>query len=104
VSKTPKVKFARLVNAMDLPLPEYQTEMAAGMDLRSAIGMEIGPGYRELFPTGLAVELPQGYEGQIRPRSGLAAKHGITVLNSPGTIDADFRGEIVVILINHGPP
>jgi dUTP pyrophosphatase len=86
------------------PLPSYQTEHAAGMDLYAAIPETIvlRPGQRILVPTGIAIALPDGYEAQIRPRSGLAIKHGITLLNSPGTIDSDYRGEIKLIVINHG--
>ena len=93
-----------LENAVGLQLPSYATKQSAGMDLTAAIeeGVEIGPGERALIPTGLAIALPEGFEAQVRPRSGLAIKHGVTVLNSPGTIDADYRGEIKVILINHG--
>lgn len=89
---------------MDVPLPRYQTSGSAGLDLCAAIAdpVVLDPGARRLFPTGLCVELPLGYEGQVRPRSGLALKHGVTVLNSPGTIDADFRGEVGIVLINHG--
>ncbi len=92
----------RIVNKSDNPLPAYSTEYSAGMDIRAAIGESIvlKPLERRLIPTGLFIELPEGYEAQIRPRSGLAVKHGITVLNSPGTIDADYRGEIGVILVN----
>ena len=88
----------------DLPLPTYETEHAAGMDLRAAVGAPtvVQPGERVLVPTGLRVALPPGAEAQIRPRSGLAIKHGITLVNSPGTIDADYRGEIRLIVINHG--
>ena len=87
-----------------LPLPAYQTADAAGMDLLAdlAAPVRLGPGERALIPTGLAVEIPPGYEGQVRPRSGLALRHGLTLLNSPGTIDADYRGEIGVLLINLG--
>lgn len=87
-----------------LPLPVYMTEHAAGMDLLAAVNepRTIAPGERILIPTGLAISLPVGFEAQVRPRSGLAWKHGVTVLNAPGTIDADYRGEIGVILINHG--
>src|SRR5690606_28169022 len=94
-----------LENAVGLKLPTYATAHAAGMDLTAALeeAIEIGPGERALVPTGLAIALPAGFEAQIRPRSGLAIKHGVTVLNTPGTIDADYRGEIKVILINHGP-
>ncbi len=91
-------------HAADLPLPSYATEGSAGMDLRAAIAepITLKPGERTLVATGIAIALPQGYEAQIRPRSGLAVKHGITMLNSPGTIDSDYRGEIKVICINHG--
>ncbi|MEM9939131.1 MAG: dUTP diphosphatase [Pseudomonadota bacterium] len=89
-----------------LDLPAYETLGAAGMDVRAAIGnddmIELAPGKREMVPTGLSVAIPEGYEIQMRPRSGLAAKHGITCLNAPGTIDSDYRGELKVILINHG--
>lgn len=86
------------------PLPKYQTALSAGMDLHANLEQSISlkSGERMLIPTGLFIELPEGYEAQVRPRSGLALKHGITVLNSPGTIDADYRGEIKVLLINHG--
>lgn len=98
-----KVKVKRLHNA-DLPLPAYMTEGAAGMDIYAAVerDMVLAPGTRALVPTGLAIALPPGYEAQIRPRSGLAINHGITMLNSPGTIDCDYRGEIKVIVINLG--
>lgn len=88
----------------DFELPEYQTDSAAGMDLRASVlaPVTIFPGGQALIPTGISVSIPNGYEGQVRPRSGLSVKHGVTVLNSPGTIDADFRGEVCVILINHG--
>ena len=94
----------RLPHGEGLPLPEPATALAAGVDLVAAIDETIilGPGERHIIPTGLAIALPAGYEAQIRPRSGLAAKHGITLVNSPGTIDADYRGEIGAILINHG--
>jgi dUTP pyrophosphatase len=85
-----------------LPLPSYQTEGSAGLDLASSEALVIPPGERRLVGTGLALEIPPGYEGQVRPRSGLAAKHGITVLNAPGTIDSDYRGEVKVILANLG--
>lgn len=99
-----KVKLLPLEHAVGLQLPTYATEQSAGMDLSAALGeaLELGPGDRALIPTGLSIALPAGYEAQIRPRSGLALKNGITVLNSPGTIDADYRGEIKVLLINHG--
>ena len=92
----------KIVSNSKHPLPNYETEYSAGMDLRASIDepVVIEPFKRVIIPTGLFVELPVGYEGQVRPRSGLALKHGITVLNSPGTIDADYRGEIKVILIN----
>ena len=99
-----KVKLHPLEHAVGLQLPTYATEQAAGMDLTAALeeAVEIGPGDRALIPTGLSIALPPDHEAQIRPRSGLAVKHGVTVLNTPGTIDADYRGEISVILINHG--
>ncbi len=88
----------------DLDLPAYMTGGSAGMDLRAAVQgeLEIPPGEWRLVPTGLALAIPAGYEGQVRPRSGLAARHGVTCLNSPGTVDSDYRGEVKVILINHG--
>ena len=94
----------RLPHGTGLPLPKPATELAAGVDLVAAIDDKVTllPGERQIIPTGLAVALPPGYEAQIRPRSGLAAKNGITLVNSPGTIDADYRGEIRAILINHG--
>jgi dUTP pyrophosphatase len=93
-----------LPHAQNLSLPSYATEQSAGMDLSAAIDgqLELAPGQRALVPTGIAIALPPGHEAQIRPRSGLAAKNGVTVLNTPGTIDADYRGEIKVILINLG--
>jgi len=91
---------------MGLPLPRQHTKGAAGLDLAAAIDghgvVTIAPGDYAMVPTGLAIALPEGYEAQIRPRSGLAAKHGVTVLNSPGTVDADYRGEVKILLINHG--
>jgi dUTP pyrophosphatase len=98
------VPVVRLPHGADLALPSYATEHAAGMDLMAAVAepMVIEPGRRAMVPTGIAIALPVGFEAQVRPRSGLAAKHGVTVLNSPGTIDADYRGEIKVILINLG--
>jgi len=103
----PVVPITRLPHAEDLPLPAYETPQAAGMDLRAAVPdhapLTLRPGDRFAVPTGLAFALPDGFEGQVRPRSGLAFKSGITCLNSPGTIDADYRGEVKVILINHGP-
>lgn len=98
------LQLKRLDHGMDLPLPTYQSELAAGLDLVAALSEPIilEPGKRTLIPTGLAMALPAGFEAQVRPRSGLAAKHGVTVLNTPGTIDADYRGEVKVILINLG--
>ncbi|KJC42046.1 deoxyuridine 5'-triphosphate nucleotidohydrolase [Bradyrhizobium sp. LTSP849] len=100
------VELQQLAHAEGLPLPAYQTIEAAGLDLMAAVPdsepLTLAPGQYALVPTGLAIALPAGHEAQVRPRSGLAAKHGVTVLNSPGTIDADYRGEIKVILINHG--
>jgi dUTP pyrophosphatase len=101
-----ELQLTRLPHAADLPLPTYQSEQAAGLDLIAAVPADapvtLAPGARALIPTGIVIALPPGTEGQIRPRSGLALRHGITVLNSPGTIDADYRGEIQVILVNHG--
>ena len=103
---TPTIAITRLAHAQDLPLPAYETSGAAGMDLRAAVAQDVPiilrPGARTMAPTGLCIALPQGFEAQIRPRSGLAAKAGVTCLNSPGTIDSDYRGEIKVILINLG--
>ena len=92
----------KIVNRSKHPLPEYKTKASAGMDIRANLEeiVTLKPLERKLIPTGLFIELPEGYEAQIRPRSGLAAKHGLTVLNSPGTIDADYRGEICIILVN----
>lgn len=97
-------KTVRVINKSKHPLPEYATGHSAGMDLRAnlEVPMFLHPGQRALVPTGLFLELPEGTEAQVRPRSGLAFKHGVTVLNAPGTIDADYRGEVGVILINHG--
>lgn len=94
----------KIVNKSGNELPSYETLGSAGLDLRANLEQNVGlfPGQRKLIPTGLFIELPEGYEAQIRPRSGLALKYGVTVLNSPGTIDADYRGEIMVNLINHG--
>ena len=101
-----EVKIMRLPHAADLPLPSYQSEHAAGLDLQAAVPagapVSVAPGQRAMIPTGIAVALPPGIEGQIRPRSGLALRHGVTVLSSPGTIDADYRGEINIILVNLG--
>lgn len=99
-----KVEMRRLPHARDLPLPTYASESAAGLDLLAAVEADIvlAPGARAAVPTGIAMALPQGYEAQLRPRSGLALRHGVTVLNAPGTIDSDYRGEVKAILINHG--
>ena len=97
-----RVEIKRLPNNDDLPLPTYETAGSAGMDLRAAESITLKPGARHLVPTGLSIALPHGFEAQVRPRSGLAVKHGVTVLNSPGTIDSDYRGEVKVPLINHG--
>jgi dUTP pyrophosphatase len=101
-----QVRIMRLAHSADLPLPGYQTALAAGLDLLAAVPadapVEIAPGDRAMIPTGIAIALPQRSEAQVRPRSGLAIRHGVTVLNTPGTIDADYRGEIQVILINLG--
>jgi dUTP pyrophosphatase len=100
------VKVMRLPHAADLPLPAYQSALAAGLDLVAAVPADkpvtIAPGQRAMIPTGIAIALPEGTEAQVRPRSGLAAKNGISVLNTPGTVDADYRGEIQVILVNFG--
>jgi dUTP pyrophosphatase len=100
------IKLVWLAHGEGLPLPRQQTPGSAGLDLAAALGpdevIEIAPGRVAMIPTGLTIAIPLGYEAQIRPRSGLAAKHGITVLNSPGTVDADYRGEVKVMLINHG--
>lgn len=97
-----KVQITRLASANDLPLPSYATAGAAGLDLRSAETLTLKPNARALVATGITIALPDNYEAQVRPRSGLAVNHGVTVLNSPGTIDCDYRGEIKVPLINHG--
>jgi dUTP pyrophosphatase len=101
------VQLLRLPHAAGLPLPAYHSDLAAGLDLLAAVPADapvsIAPGARALIPTGIALALPAGVEGQVRPRSGLAMAHGITVLNSPGTIDADYRGEVQVLLVNTGP-
>jgi dUTP pyrophosphatase len=100
------VRITRLPHGADLPLPSYQSAHAAGLDLIAAVPQDapltLAPGARALIPTGIAIALPEGHEGQVRPRSGLAARHGLTVLNAPGTIDADYRGELQVLLINLG--
>ncbi|MCH9648510.1 MAG: dUTP diphosphatase [Deltaproteobacteria bacterium] len=99
-----KIRFRRLPQANGLPSPETATSGSAGFDLRAAVQATetLAPGQRRLIPTGLVLELPPGWEGQVRPRSGLALHHGVTVVNAPGTIDSDYRGEVGVILINHG--
>jgi dUTP pyrophosphatase len=100
------VRYRVLPHGEGLPPPSYKSDLAAGLDLAAAIAdgapLSLAPGERALVPTGIALELPQGFEAQVRPRSGLAHRYGVTVLNTPGTIDADYRGEIQVILINHG--
>ena len=92
------------VGSVRVPLPQYQTPGSAGMDLRAALGevVTIPAGERRFVPTGLAIEIPPGYEGQVRPRSGLALRHGVGIVNAPGTIDSDYRGEIGIVLVNHG--
>lgn len=106
MSGAPSLKIRRLVHAEGLPLPAYESAGAAGMDLRAANPADkpvlIPPGGRALVETGLEMEIPAGFEGQVRPRSGLAARHGVTLLNTPGTIDSDYRGEVKVILVNLG--
>jgi dUTP pyrophosphatase len=101
-----EVSVVRLPHAADLPLPDYQSALAAGLDLLAAVPadapVELVPGARALVPTGIAIALPAGFEGQVRPRSGLTVRHGITVLNAPGTVDADYRGELQVVLVNLG--
>jgi dUTP pyrophosphatase len=105
VTRVP-VRIARLPHGENMPLPEAKSAEAAGMDLFAAVAdqasISLGPGGIVLVPTGVAIALPSGYEAQVRPRSGLAGAHGITVLNAPGTIDSDYRGEVKVLLINHG--
>ena len=103
---TTEVRVMRLAHSADLPLPAYQSALAAGMDLMAAVPADaplvIAPGARVLVPTGIAIALAEGTEGQVRPRSGLAMRHGLTVANAPGTIDADYRGEVQVLLVNLG--
>jgi len=100
------VALTRMPHAEGLDLPAYETTASAGMDLRAAVPSDapvtLAPDDRDLLPTGIKIALPEGYEGQVRPRSGLAHRHGVTVLNSPGTVDADYRGEVKVLLVNHG--
>jgi dUTP pyrophosphatase len=106
VSAAIRIEIRQWPHGEGLPLPQYQSAHAAGLDLLAAVPGDspliLGPGQRALVPTGLSIALPAGYEAQVRPRSGLAARHGVTVLNAPGTVDADYRGEIGVLLINHG--
>jgi len=106
LTSTVTIEIRQLPHADGLPLPAYQTAHAAGLDLQAAVPetepMVLAAGRHAMVPTGLSIALPEGHEAQVRPRSGLAARHGVTVLNSPGTIDADYRGEISVLLINHG--
>ena len=101
-----QISIHQLAHAIGLELPTYATPHAAGMDLRAAIPehetWSLEPGQRRLVPTGLVMSIPEGFEGQVRPRSGLALRHGVTVLNAPGTIDSDYRGEVAVVLVNHG--
>lgn len=103
---TTEVRVMRLPHGNDLPLPAYQSAHAAGLDLLAAVpadhALTLSPGARALVPTGIAIALPDGFEAQVRPRSGLAVKHGLTVLNAPGTVDADYRGEVQVLLVNLG--
>jgi dUTP pyrophosphatase len=99
-----KVSIQKIAGSEDIPLPAYMTDQSAGMDICAAVSEEtiILPGQRQKIPTGIKIALPNGYEAQIRPRSGLAINQGVTLLNSPGTVDADYRGEIALIVINHG--
>jgi dUTP pyrophosphatase len=99
-----EVRIRRLPEAQDLPLPRKATDLSAGLDLRARVSdsVTLEPGQRLLVPTGVAIALPPGFEAQVRPRSGLALEHGLTLLNSPGTVDADYRGELAVVLVNHG--
>jgi dUTP pyrophosphatase len=100
---TVKVRFRRVgQRGPPLDLPRYETPGSAGLDLRADEAFSLAPGERRLVPTGLAVEIPAGHEGQVRPRSGLAARHGIGMVNGPGTVDSDYRGEVGVLLVNHG--
>ena len=102
-----EIDVCQLPHGEGLALPAYQTAHAAGLDLLAAVPADaplvLAPGKHAMVPTGLTIALPKGYEAQVRPRSGLAARHGVTVLNAPGTVDADYRGEVAVLLINHGP-
>lgn len=101
---TPKIQLRRLSHGRDLPLPSRASRSAAGYDLRAALEepLTLQPGDRIVVATGIALAIPEGWEGQVRPRSGLARRHGLTVLNAPGTIDADYRGEVMVLLVHHG--
>jgi dUTP pyrophosphatase len=103
-TRDPFVVQVKRVGTTNVPLPRYQTAGSAGMDLHAAVveAVILAPGARAKVPTGLSVAIPRGYEGQVRPRSGLAAKHGVTVVNTPGTVDSDYRGEITVVLVNLG--
>jgi dUTP pyrophosphatase len=100
----PVIGVVRLAHGADLPLPSYESPGAAGMDLRAAVEVPVvlAPGGRAAVPTGISIALPEGFEAQVRPRSGFALREGVTALNSPGTVDSDYRGEVKVILINHG--
>jgi len=99
----PVLRFRRVgQRGAPLELPRYQTPGASGLDLRADEDFALAPGERRLVPTGLAVEIPEGFEGQVRPRSGLAARHGVGMVNAPGTIDSDYRGEVMIVLVNHG--
>ncbi len=102
--ETLKLSIRRLANGVDLPLPAYGSAGAAGLDLLAAVAADVilPPGARALIPAGIEIAIPRGYEAQVRPRSGLALRHGVTVLNAPGTIDCDYRGEVGVVLVNHG--
>jgi dUTP pyrophosphatase len=103
MSSTIELKVTRVgERGPALPLPRYETAFAAGLDLRADEAVALEPGQRAVVPTGLALEIPPGHEGQVRPRSGLAARHGVTLLNTPGTVDSDYRGEVKVILVNLG--
>lgn len=104
MSETTRVQVMRVAGAQDLPLPRPSTADSAGFDLRARVDdlLELAPGARAKVPTGIAIALPSGFEGQVRPRSGLALRHGLTLLNTPGTIDADYRGEICLVLVNLG--
>jgi dUTP pyrophosphatase len=104
IDSAPRIRVARLAHGASLPLPEPASPGSAGSDLRAAVEAEcvLAPGERRAVPTGMRIEIPAGFEGQVRPRSGLALRHGVTVVNAPGTIDSDYRGEVLVLLINLG--